>query len=127
MKAATRRYGGLVVTVILLPGLLGCFPPRSEIYSELNRSRLSAYTRWQRETGEEEKLPRMQGNLSAEDAMKVALTYSPALAAVLEEKEKARGEVLRAYGEALPSVDFDADYTRYDEVSILGSPSGSYA
>ncbi len=127
MKAATRTYGGLVVAVILLPGLLGCFPPRSEIYSELNRSRLSAYTRWQCETGEEEKLPRMQGSLSTEDAIKVALTYSPALAAVLEEKEKARGEVLRAYGEALPSVDFNADYTRYDEVSILESASGSYA
>jgi len=127
MKAATRRYGGLVVAVILMPGLLGCFPPRSEVYSELNRSRLSAYTQWQRETREEEKLPRMQGDLSVEDAIKVALTYSPTLAAVLEEKEKARGQVLRAYGEALASVDLKADYTRFDQVSSFESPFGSFA
>ncbi len=127
MKVATWRHACLVAGVILAPGLLGCFPSRSEVYSELNRSRLSAYTRWQSQTGEEEKLPCMQGDLSIEDAVRVALVHSPTIAAALEEKEKARGQVLQAYGEALPSVDLNADYTRLDQVSSFQSPFGSFS
>ncbi len=121
------RRAHVVVAGLLIGGLVGCFPSRDEIYSELRHSRAQSYSRWRREVGEDPTLPLIRGDLSAEDAVKIALTYNTALRTVLEEKEKARGRVLEAYGEALPTVDFNADYTRLDQVPTVDVPGlGSF-
>lgn len=119
MRNTTYRCVLAVVTGLLVQGLVGCFPSRSEVYSELRHSRRGSYTRWRRQVDGDEALPRMEGDLAVEDAIKIALAYNPALRAVLEEKEKARGQVLQAYGEALPTFDLSADYTRLDEIPTV--------
>jgi outer membrane protein len=58
---------------------------------------------------------RLDGRLSLEDAVKLALVHNRALEAVLEERTRARGQVLEAWGEALPQVDLDASYERAEE------------
>ncbi len=94
----------------------GCLPTRRAIYSEVHRSRAESYARWRRDAVEEEALPRLKGSLPVGDAIRAALSYSPTLRNVLQEKEKARGQLYTAYGEALPRVDLSAGYTRLDQV-----------
>ncbi len=122
MRIDGCRRAHVVVAGLLIAGLVGCFPSRENIYSELRHSRTQSYNRWRRAVGEGETLPLIEGPLSAEDAVKLALTNNTALRTVLEEKQKARGRVLEAYGEALPTVEINADYTRLDEVPVVDVP-----
>ncbi|MHC4788480.1 MAG: TolC family protein [Planctomycetota bacterium] len=116
MESFARRsvVAGTVAVVAL--GLVGCFPTREGVFRELHRSRIRAYTRWRENLQEEELLPRIGGELPLRDAISLGLAYSPGILNVVQEKEKARGRVWTAYGEALPTLEFSADYTRTDQV-----------
>ncbi|KPK65008.1 MAG: hypothetical protein AMK73_04210 [Planctomycetes bacterium SM23_32] len=117
----------VVLMAALLMGLTGCFPSRERIYSEVYGSRLRSYTRWREGVDREEVLPRLSGALTLEDAVKVALVHSPSLNGVLQEKEKARGQLWTAYGEALPTIDLSAGYTRLDQVMVVDLGVDSFA
>ena len=62
--------------------------------------------------------PRIEGTLSLEDAVKLALAHNRDLQKALEERRAADGKLKEAWGEALPQVTLDASYTR------LGTESG---
>ncbi len=112
----TARHGVLLIGAALVLCAAGCYPSRAALYSEIDASRQLAYQRWAQAQGEEN-LPKLEGKLSLADAVRTALVYSKPLAQVLQQKELARGQILQAYGEGLPTVEFDADYTRLDKVS----------
>ena len=59
---------------------------------------------------------RISGELTLEDAVKVALTYNWNLKIVVKERGVAEGLITQAWGEALPVVSLNANYTRLDEV-----------
>lgn len=61
-------------------------------------------------------LVQIEGLLSLEDAIKLALQYSRQLRIVIEGKEIAKGRIWEAYGEALPQISVSGSYTRLDEV-----------
>jgi OMF family outer membrane factor len=64
-------------------------------------------------------LPLIRGRLNLEEAVAYTLQHSPSLRAVVQEQEKARGQLWTAYSGALPTVEASADYTRLDEVPTV--------
>jgi outer membrane protein len=100
--------------LLLLAG--GCFGSRAATYADIEAGRQLAYQRWVQAAGEED-LPKLEGKLSLEDAVRTALNYSKTLAGVVQQKDVAHGRILEAYGEALPTIEFTAGYTRLDKVS----------
>jgi outer membrane protein len=126
----TRRPPGLLAGcagTLLLLLLTGClFPDRSGVYERVSASRRQAYSRWVQAEHAEEDLPRLDGGLTIEDAVKVALRYNKDVERTLQERVKARAQVVSAYGEALPSVDLSAGYTRLDEVMTVDLGTTSF-
>jgi len=104
---------------MLIVAMAGCVAPRSEVFSRVQRRRAEAFQRWRTGGAEDEALPQLSGGLSKADAVKLALVYSPAIKHVLEEQERAKGQLWQAYGEALPSVELSAGYTRLDEIMTV--------
>ncbi len=111
--------GAAVIVVVcgLLTALSpGCVPSRSAYYRDLQSGRSAAYRRWQNEESEQERRPRLTGEVSLEGAVEFALGHNTRLKAMLQKKEQARGRVVEAYSESLPKVDLTAGYTRLDQV-----------
>ncbi|MGD8787779.1 MAG: TolC family protein, partial [Phycisphaerales bacterium] len=80
-------------------------------------SREVAYRQWQKRKEQRQSQPRIHGELSIQDCMKLALANNKILQRVTEEKEIARGERLKSLSAILPSIDVSGDYRRLDEVS----------
>lgn len=59
----------------------------------------------------------VEGRLTLEDALKLALAHNKDLQAIRKESAIAAGRVLESYSAALPRLSADAGYTRLDEVS----------
>ncbi|MFH1550898.1 MAG: TolC family protein [Planctomycetota bacterium] len=122
--------------LLILPALAACLAAgctsRDALLRDVYTSRVDSYERWlDVHRGETESEARLKGKLSLEDALKLSLLHSKPLQAILEEKEKARGTIVEAYGEVLPTVKIRGGYTRLDEVGVssvggreisLGSP-----
>ena len=104
-----------LVTLGLLAAVLasGCISSRAAYFRDLDRRRARAYSRWRQEDPELNR-PRLDGELSIEEAVRLALLYNPELQASLKEKEVARGTLWEAYSEALPTVELTAEYGRVD-------------
>jgi outer membrane protein TolC len=96
------------------------------MYSELASTRRSSYARWRDGREAEEALPRLQGELSMEDAARLALAYNKELWRTVQERARSRGQVMAAYGEALPSVELSAGYTRLDQVFTVDLGTASF-
>jgi outer membrane protein TolC len=120
-----RRLGMTALVMLTAFGATGCFPTRTQVYSELEAARQKAYARWRGQADQEGALPRVDGELTVEESVKLALQYNPSLQSVLMEREKARGRIYTAYGEALPTVELSADYTRLDQGPLLDYISGA--
>ncbi len=69
-------------------------------------------------------LARIEGVLSLEDAVKLALQYNRSLRIAVEEEEIARGKIQEAWAEALPEVRLDANYERKDRELAFEIPDG---
>jgi len=117
-----RLWLVLLAAICLLTG--GCLPARQRLYEEVITNRREAYKLWR--DGElapphgarrEDLTPALEGEMTLQDALKLAMLYNPSLRAVLEEKEKARGRVTESYSEALPKLTATATYRRLDEVA----------
>ncbi len=117
MSGFARTCALVVAVGLLCAGLQGCFRTREEVYSGLRTARRRAYTRWREDT--EEDLPVLEGPLGLRDAVTVALAFNNDLRRTIQQKAKARGRVVEAYGEALPSLDASAGYTRLDEIMTI--------
>lgn len=95
----------------------GCMS-RKSYFTELDQRRIRAYEQWKADTETLDR-PRLHGALALEEAIRLALAYNPSLKAVLQEKERARGRMIGAYSEALPSVSLTGNYTRLDQVTTV--------
>jgi len=103
--------------------LVGCVSSE-QFYEEVSFSRESAYRQWKtRKERQEQSQPRISGELSTEDCLKLALTNNKVLQRITEEKEIARGEQLKSYSAILPTVGLTGDYTRLDKVSSITIPA----
>jgi outer membrane protein TolC len=116
----------IVVIVVMSLALAGCPDLSGEgFYEEAKMSRENAYRQWKgRKERQELAQPRISGQLSIEDCLKLALANNKGLQRVLEEKQIARGEELKSYSAILPTVGLTGDYKRLDMVSSISIPSG---
>lgn len=124
MTTIAQRVVPLVAAAAVILTAAGCFPSRQAVYSDIEASRQLAYKRWQEATGDEN-LPKLDGKLGIVDAVKVALGYNKSLRQVEQAKEIARGQVMQAYSQGLPTIEFDANYTRLDQVETINFGTGS--
>jgi len=125
----TLRTVQLVLYAVLAAGLwamVGCRTTQ-DYYRDVGAAREAAYDTWAaaRPGKSDDTQPDISGDLSLADAVKVAVANNKALAAILQEKAVARGQVVEAYSNALPSVDATADYTRLDMVSSFDTGGGT--
>ncbi len=125
MKIERPKHALLVLCMLLLIQLAGC-TSSEEFYKEATLSRDIAYRQWksQREV-QEQSQTRIKGQLSLKDCLKLTLVNNKTLQRVIQEKEIARGNELTSYSAILPSVSFNGNYTRLDEIqSIAGFTIG---
>jgi outer membrane protein TolC len=108
----------LIISYILICMMIpGCISTE-QFYDDVGLSREVAYRQWQkRKEQQRQSQPRIHGELSIQDCMKLALANNKILQRVTEEKEIARGERLKSLSAILPSIDVSGDYRRLDEVS----------
>ena len=119
--ARTRLYRRALVAPALgcLLVVAGCIS-REGIHREVAASRAAAYAAWQRrQANEKETEPLLKGDLTLEDALKLAMVYNKPLRAAIQEKEIGRGRIVESYSEALPKISAVGTYTRLDKVSSL--------
>ncbi len=126
-SGVSKRKSGvrvcLLFSVLCLLFLAGCISSE-QFYEEVSLSRESAYRQWKtRKERQEKSQPRISGELSIEDCLKLALTNNKVLQRITEEKEIARGERLKSYSAILPTVGLTADYLRFDRVSSITIPA----
>jgi len=103
----------------------GCLRPRGEIYSELQWSRRVSYARWRDEADPDDCLVRVDGDLSVEEAVRLALEHNPTLQSTMLEREKARGRLYTARADGLPQVRVEAGYTRLGEGALVNTATGA--
>ncbi len=120
MKRAQGRTGAaacLILAALLSVTAAGC-AGRARVYRDVMESRREAYEQWlvQREAADAAQV-RIEGKLSLQDALKLSVANNKTLQAALEERGVARGRIVEAMGEALPSAEVRADYTRLDKVA----------
>ena len=120
MKRARGRTGAaacLVLAALLSVMAAGC-AGRAGVYRDVMASRGEAYEQWlaRREAADAAQV-RIKGKLSLQDALKLSVANNKTLQAALEERGVARGRIMEAMGEALPSAEVRAGYTRLDKVS----------
>ena len=103
----------LLAGMILCPGCM----TRESLYGQLAASRTRAYSNWHRARSQEAPGPAvLKGKLGLQDAIKLALVHNKTLQAALEDKEIARGGIVEAYAEALPTISLVGNYTLLDRV-----------
>jgi outer membrane protein len=113
----------LLLLLVLL--LNGCMDEES-FYQDVRSSRTVAYNDWNRtQKQEQEQSTQINGKLSMQDALKLAMLNNNELLAVVVQREVAKGKVVESYSAVLPSVTAVAGYRRLDEVpgfEIDGNP-----
>jgi len=97
----------------------GC-ASQDAVYQSVRQSRADDYAQWQaagRKASAAE--PSVSGQLTLEDAVKMALLYNKELLSVEQETAIARGRTLEARARALPSVTARGGYLRLDEAPTI--------
>jgi hypothetical protein len=107
------------ITFVLAASLLFCgCATEEQMAQEVSFSRDTAYRQWKnRKQREESSQPRISGQLSVQDCLKITLVNNKKLQAVVQEREVARGERLKSYSSILPSASVAGEYRRHDKVT----------
>ncbi len=115
---------------VCLSALAGCATDSAALHAELLEARRAAFQQWQgrqhREQASANAPPRIDGELSLEDAAKLALTHNPALAAAIEQRKAARGRILASGSGFLPTVAATAGYRRTDGIEVIDFGLGRF-
>jgi len=121
MTKCRQKNSGLICCLAAIVLIVGC-TSEEQFYREISTSRAEAYNLWKsREELAERSQSHITGELSLVDALKLSFLNNKALQRLVQEKEIARGEVVKSHSAILPSVDLNASYIRLDEVSSFGS------
>ncbi len=88
-----------------LAAVTGCLPSDEQIAAETLAMRQHAYEEWKsaRERGDEQSA-RLNGPLSLDDAIRLALQYNKELLSVMQNREITAGQRMSTYGIILPSL-----------------------
>ncbi|GAG29541.1 unnamed protein product, partial [marine sediment metagenome] len=85
---------------------------RKDVFEDRTR----AYNRWHSRHDQKSEAV-IKGELSLQDAVKLAMLNNRSLKTAAEGKEIAEGRIVESYSSALPTVSATGSYTRLDEVS----------
>jgi outer membrane protein len=123
MKAIREKTVGIIVCVIVALVLGGCVSSE-RFYDDVSLSRDAAYRQWKsRKERQERSGPRISGELSMDDCLKLTLVNNKALQRVVEERQVARGERLKSYSAILPNVGLTGEWQEIDEVASMNIPA----
>jgi len=106
--------------------LCGCMN-KDTIYSDIATNRAQSYQNWlgERRRGSAGGTV-LRGPMTRDRCVNVALENNKEIHAVTWEKEKAAGRITEAYSLALPAVDLETGYTRFDRPAIPGGKDQTY-
>jgi outer membrane protein len=126
MKMIREKIMGLIAYAVAMSALAGCVSSE-RFYSDVSLSRDAAYRQWKnRQERQERAQPRISGQLSINDCLKLALGNNKVLQRLVQEKQVARGERLKSYSAILPTVGLSGEYRRLDRVTSfdIDTPTG---
>ncbi|MCC8164619.1 MAG: TolC family protein [Planctomycetes bacterium] len=105
----SRLLASAALLTFCLATVAGCLPSDEQIAAETLAMRQHAYTEWKtaRERGDEQ-TARLNGPLSLDDAIRLALQYNKELLSVMQNREITAGQRMAAYRVILPSLSVDA-------------------
>jgi len=99
-----------------------------KFYQDVGLSREVAYRQWaSRKERWQHSQTHIDGELSIEDCLKLALVNNKVLQSVIQEKQVARGERLKSYSAILPTIILSANYLRRDEGTIAFGDLDNYS
>lgn len=114
-----------MMLVMLCLGVMGC-ESGPNVQREIRSARTRALRQWkQRQEVDDREGTRISGQLSLENALKLALTHNKSLQAVIQERDVARGRVMAAHNGLLPTISLLGGYTRYDDDAYDKDAMGS--
>lgn len=117
----------LVLLVTMLLAIGGGCPQEGHYQRLIHSDRQDSVLKWQKATQEDQQLPQIAGQLTLQDAIKLALLYNKSLQASCQERQVAKGRILESYGEALPSITLSADYIHQGQAMEFQIPGGGQA
>ena len=102
------------ISLLLCLLITGCTSEEA-LHQEVQAARTHAYQQWQRNRDNQRQLEtKISGKLDLADAIKLAMTNSKPLLAIVEEKEIAQGRILESYSQVLPTLSANTGYMRLD-------------
>ena len=105
----------IICTMFVFAFSLSSCVSRQTIQQDLKHARRSAYREWVQQKGQKtDKEAIVDGKLSLRQTIDLALANNRTLRIALEEKNIAKGRTLESYGEVLPNVSLNGNYTRQD-------------
>jgi len=97
-----RRKLVWIVSVLAASSLFCSCATEEQMAQEVGLSRDTAYRHWKNSKQREEtSQPRISGQLSVQDCLKITLVNNKTLQSVVQEREVARGERLKSYSAIL--------------------------
>ncbi len=127
MRTRRATIGSLAFAAIWPLFLAGCTSQR-EFANDVGLSRQAAYRQWEsHKTQEEGPQPRISGELSVEDAVKLTLVHNKMLQQTLEERNVAEGQLVGSRSAYLPNLSLAAQYQRQElipsfDIAFPGAP-----
>jgi len=105
----------IVTSIFTLSLFLSSCVSQQAIQQDLISARKKAFREWSSQKAQKSEAETViQGKLTMEDALKLALSHNRTLQKVLEEKNVAAGRILESYGGVLPNLSLNGKYTRKD-------------
>lgn len=106
----------VAVSTVLLATLTGCVDQQRRVLSDIRSQRATRYEAWRAQTaGRDSERPLLQGALSLDESLRIALQNSRPLQEALLQREIASARITAAYAQALPQVDVGATYAHLDK------------
>lgn len=110
-----------VVALSLAVAACGCLS-KEAVYRDVRASRATALARWDAgstgRAGEPDAQP-IEGKLTIDESVAIALTHNKMLRAAHQERGKARGKATEAWSNALPHLSLIAGYRRLEKVTSI--------
>ncbi len=102
-----------ILAICLSATMAGCLPSDEQIETDMAIERRMAYQEWKkmRDSGDSSNA-RVDGPLSLDDAVKIALQYNKALQSTMQSRDIARGQRVAAWNVVLPNVTVTGGATR---------------
>ena len=115
----------ILAAVGMLLILSSCIAPKPVYFEQLETRRAERFRNWASANAEMNRSV-VEGDLSIQRSIELALQYNSQLRIAIRERAKADGRIMEAYSNVLPSVNASSAYKRLDEIQTVDIGNESF-